>query len=882
MSIDLNEIVHGSDEEVEVAPAPPVQARTHLIKVRETEGKRLRFMPLYSLPDRLLERTLAPENARINKILIEGLTCRPVRWHSRDGDIFNGRTGVGLSLANSKLDELQLPDFSIFNDTRPLDHDTDDPPTKTWEHIGDPPTLSQWLSGTGLTGQVVPGAQPDIPRDAWRFLAAGPADVGRLRVPKGQDLLPSSHEEPAQVPAAPKSNFFALLTGEDSETDDDVDDHKGSDEDDGDSGSSKTVGDNTIDILRTGSKKSKPKGDWPLLDQKPHTPRPLASKATVDLQLPSRASRPAPAAQVLNNRTSERTPTHTSSSTPRSSSIRGDDAASSVHGNFPEYGGQFVKVDDVGMTGNAANAAEWERQHYSPRVSRNSKKKSRPVVPRSAASLAQGGPQSSTSRTPSLAFSSQTQSTIRQDFREADWTNNVVIANSKGPKLIDDAAGISSGPVQVPPGLEEPARTQGHPDEDSDGEIHESVEQLPTKFASKRNTMRQKAGKKAKAKKLTSKPAAAKAQLPLPDPPPPPRPKPKEPTSALVLTSHQKPASTGMAGIPGSSGKEAPTLETTVDPSSIMHPRHAFAQCLLELKQKIREEEDEEEKDDGGDIMSNRVKLVATIGVLLTRPLSKDFDRGVLAPAASQKQLNASWESLRTDLFTRLTTSKEDATFIMNLVGEDAEIQAFYELWIRDASGRQLVISVPSQDKTAYTVKLHDRNLAEAYLHYPMHVWDSMFALVKPGTEYKSPSEDAIKEFISSMQTEQNGPSFKAMERVGLLTVNRVLAKRLFTKKGRGGTLLVTEVQDMDIGSVDDRRYNFMAMTLSHLEMVDLHRLWWEARWETTDLENAAILEEDVDEMVRAIDVVGVENMGPYHYGEEESDEEAVPVIPFW
>lgn len=887
MFIDLNEIALESDEEVEVALPPTIQARTHLVKVREAEGKRLRFMPLYTLSDRLLERTLAPENDRINKVLIEGLTCRPVQWHSRDGDVFNGKTGVGLSLADCKTEELELPDFSILKDERHIGDDTDEPPTKTWEHVGDPPTLSQWLSGTGLTRQVEPGARSDIPKDARKFLAAGPADVGRLRVPKGQDSLLSPAVEPAQAPAAPTSSFFSLLTGEGSETDEDEADQTGSDEDAEGPGESETGG-NTLDILRAGSKKSMVQGDWPLLDPKARASKPAPSSAAAGLQVQSRSSKPALASRVLDDRTNNPPPTSNTSNMPRNNAGQANVANDSVRGDFPEYGPHFVKVDDVGLTGNAANTAEWERQHYDPQVSRKSKKKSKPVVPRSITSVAQGEPQSSTSYTPSHACSFQIQGISRQDSQAAHWTNKVVIANTKGPKLIDDAAVISSRPVQIPPGLQEPVQSgdaPSHADDESDGEIRETVKRLPAEFASKRNTMRQKAGKKGKGKKPTPKPAAVKVQLPLPSPPPPPRPKPKGLAPVPAPPLHHEPTFHGTAGVPGPSCEEQPILETTADLASIVHPQHAFAQYLLELKHKICEEQEDEENEsecDECDDMSNRVKLVATIGVLLTRPTSKDFNRGILAPAASQKQLNACWDSLRTDLFHRLTTSKEDAKLILDLVGEDAEPQPVYEIWVRDAGGTQLIISVPSHDKMTYTVKLLDRSLAEAYLHYPMHVWDARFALVKPGADYKSSSDDAIKELVSSMQTEDDGPSFKAMERVGLLTVQRVLAKRIFTKKGRGGTLQVTQVQDMGIESVDDKRYNFVAITLSHLEMVDMHRLWWEATWETTDLDNAAILEQKVDETVRAIDVVGVENMGPYHYGAEESDEDEAPVIPFW
>ncbi|KAF2173204.1 hypothetical protein M409DRAFT_17149 [Zasmidium cellare ATCC 36951] len=873
--IDLNEIAQ-DPEEVEVVPVQSVQARAHLIKTSESEGKRLKFMPLYSLPDRLLERTLAPENAKVNKVLIDGLTCRAVRWHTRDGEVFNGRTGVGLSLANDDTVELQLPEFSILRDERNHGVDVDGLPAKTWEHVGDPPTVEQWVQGTGQTRQVEPGERPNVPTDARKYLAAGPANPGRLRVPKGQGLLPSPlppPDEPTTAPVGTESEFNKLLAGEIGDSETDEEEEAGSD-------TNETSENDLTAILTRGSKKSTQQGDWDspgLLKPQPRSSTPSYASAANTVTPLSVSRKPSPAAQVLDDRSNNSTPTNTTTSTLQNHPVPSD---------FPEYGSRHATVDPVGLMGNAANAAQWARDNH---VHRSPKKKSKRVMPRSTATRDRSrATETSTSRAASIA-SFNSQSTVRQDPREADWVNKPVMGRAQGRKLIDDAAAITSGPVRVPPGLEYTtgsSNTPDHTDDGSDGEIHESVKQLPLSYATKRDTMRQKAGKKSKSKKVTSKLPVPKAQLPLPEPPPPPKRKQKEaPIPVPVQTpipNHTVPSTTNAAG---SSGEAAPLREIATDSTSIEHHSHAFGKFLLAQKERIREEEDDEDEEEESDNMSNRVKLVASIGVLLTRPMSKDFNRGVLTPTASQKQLNASWYALRTDMFTRLTTSKEDAAHIINLIGGNTEATTVYEIWVHDGSGTQLMINVPSQQKMDYTVKLQDQVLAEAYAHFPMHVWDAMFALVKPGADHISPSDDAIKEFVSSMQTEDGGPSFKALERVGLLTVQRVLAKRIFTKKAKGGTVLhVTQVQDMGIESLNEKLYNFQAMTLSHIEMVDLHRLWWEARWEVSDLDKAGVLEKEVDEMVRGIDAVGLEDIGPYHYGEPESDDEtaAVPVVPFW
>ncbi|KAK4507228.1 hypothetical protein PRZ48_000963 [Zasmidium cellare] len=874
--IDLSEIDQ-EYEEVEVAPLQPIRARSHLLKVADSEGKRLRFMPLYTLPDRLLERTLAPENPKVNKVLIHGLTCRAVRWDNRDGEVFNGRTGIGLSLAKMEA-ELPLPAFSIMRDTRP-GVDGDGIPGTTWEHVGDPPTVEQWVQGTGQTRQMEPEERADMPKDARKYLATGPTNPGRLRVPKGQDLLPPTpQEEPIQAQVGTESRFNDLLAGKfaNAETDEE-EDEESDDDDDGISGK------NLADVLKGGSKKGNAQGDWGIYNPQMHSSTPSSANAAKAAHLPTIPSKASPASQVLDDRTN--TPTPTATPTPTLSNTNTATSAPQTRqfqGDFPEYGNRFSKVDDVGLMGNAANAAEWDRDNH---VHRSPKKKSKPVVARSAATRdGSRAPQSSTAPTASLASLQSQNTVVRQDFREADWVNKPVIGKTQGPKLIDDAATFTSGPVRVPPGFEEPtgpSPTPGNTNNDSDGEIHENVKKLPSSFATKRDTMRQKAGKKGKNKKVTSKPPVPKAQLPLPEPPPPPKRKQKE--VATVPVQVPRPEQTAPSSVHSveSSDEDEPPQEVAATSTSLEHSSHAFGKFLLAEKQRIIDE-DEDDTDDE-DIVSNRVRLVASIGVLLTRPMSKEFNKGVQSPAAAQKQLNASWETLRTDLFTRLTTSKEDAAYMLELVGGNTDVSTAYEIWTQDASGTQLIITVPSHDKMDYKVKLQDASLAEAYAHYPMHVWDSMFALMKPGKEHISSSDEAIKEFITSMQTDDDGTSFNAIERVGLLTIQRVLAKRIYTKKAKGGTLLqVTQVQDMGIESLNDKLYNFKAEALSYLEMAEIHRLWWEMRWEAPNLDKAGLLEMQVDEMVKAMDVVGLENIGPYHYAEPEDEEVLAPVVPFW
>lgn len=892
--VDLSQV---ADEEVQiVAPAPSVQARTHLIKVGESEGKSLRFLSLYRLPDRLLERTLAPNHEKANKLLIDGLTCRAVRWTAKDGDIFNGRTGIGQSLEVAEADQLQLPDFQQLDDSRSNIDVADDVPTKTWEHVGKAPELSKWLQGTGQTRCIDPAEKPDIPKDARRYIASGPTNpTGRLRVPKGYDLLPDTADEDAQSSADENDGqrtaaaFNALLAG--TAVGDGTDDYSESvTSDDSDDDRKPMI---FSELFKSGTNvqaNGQANGKPPKRTSgQAQSARPLPEP---HFQMPP-SRKPTPTTQVFEERTNM-----PPCNSPPSRTISTKVQARSVHGGLADYGGRFAKVDDIGLTASAANTAQWEIDNY---VRRSPKKKSRPVVARSTAASTTGetangntersmsGERSSSTFRPPSTVPVRSFTPMRPDPREADWVNKPAVGNpQRGPKLVDDTATTTSGTVPVPPGFtfsqNPPTRQAQHQQlnvesNDLDEEIIEQVKPLPPNYAVKRNTMRQQAGKKGKGKKAAAKASAPKVHLPLPDPVPPPKRKEKE--------THEPPAPPPPASFVDdeeSSDDDTPPRRTTTVSTSIDSGTHAFGQFLVSLQ---RGKNEEEEEDGMSSDSGRQVKLVSSIGILLTRP-GKDFYKGTITPVASQKQLNASNGTLRTNLLQRLTTSTDDATCLLSIGGAGmgpVSVETVYEIGIHDASGTPLAVRVPTKHKVDYTVKTGDRVSAKAYAHYPTHVWDAMFTLVKPGTDNTSPSDEAIREFVESMQTLQDqAPSFKAMERVGLITVQAVQAKRIFTREGKGGTLKITQVQQMATEAMNDGRHNFKAVAEPHLQMVNNHRLWWEARWETEDLEKAGLLEEKVDETVRAMDAVGLGNKGPYEYQEPEleDEQEAAQEVPFW
>jgi hypothetical protein len=151
--------------------------------------------------------------------------------------------------------------------------------------------------------------------------------------------------------------------------------------------------------------------------------------------------------------------------------------------------------------------------------------------------------------------------------------------------------------------------------------------------------------------------------------------------------------------------------------------------------------------------------------------------------------------------------------------------------------------------------------------------------LVEPGVVHQSASQDAITDFVSSMHTDGNAPSFRAFVSPAQFTIDGVVARRVFSYELDGMKLCLLETQDLEVFRPTHRRhYNFLAKAAeSRDSMVADHRLWWEVRLETNDLHMAEQMRSRIDELVNGMDGVGLDNVGPWDFpDEQEHDEENV------
>ena len=413
-----------------------------------------------------------------------------------------------------------------------------------------------------------------------------------------------------------------------------------------------------------------------------------------------------------------------------------------------------------------------------------------------------------------------------------------------------------------------PATTYHTPE--GDDRIIERLQPSSNEPRVKRNTMRQQAGKRGNqgSSRKPNRSGEAKVELPKPDPVPPPRqasaPKIQKGSTSSKADFSKATASLKDLSIEDGSG-------STVEYPGNSEKAPAKPETAVErLLQKVS---------DATDIAEAEVSV--DFGMVLVRhPDTKEFHKGVLSKEALQTKLDKAGNALQTAFIARMTTSSTDAQYILELAkGTEITAKVEYKIQLKTAEGNLRVVRFDQEAMNDFVILSGDNDLGTLYMHYPMHVWDAQVTIIKPATDVSI--RDSVADFMFSMQTTENAPSFFAAIPQSSFTVVKVYAKRIFSKKiSEGVKLQVTEVRDLSLDSVNSPNHNFKATTLPDEMMVEQQCLWWECdlHSKTTDCASAGALQGISDYLVSQMDGVGFSNKGPW----EKAQVKEVPETQVW
>lgn len=128
---------------------------------------------------------------------------------------------------------------------------------------------------------------------------------------------------------------------------------------------------------------------------------------------------------------------------------------------FPEHG-RFAKVDDVGLTSNAANQAEWEHANPKPKKAKANRSgvgwRTTNTSSSEDAMSQSTAPKPALSLSPPMEYSSISKARSKSTFtgyvdHEADampWTNKVVRPTVPTGRIIDDTASHTMASIKMP------------------------------------------------------------------------------------------------------------------------------------------------------------------------------------------------------------------------------------------------------------------------------------------------------------------------------------------------------------------------------------------------------------------------------------------------
>ncbi|KAK3621489.1 hypothetical protein LTR56_013430 [Elasticomyces elasticus] len=877
----------------------------HLINVEgaSRSQKMLKWFKLSELPTGLIERVLAdPSDQQQTKMITSGFTCRAVLGHGpgRAAGKFNGRVGQPIprmSQADEDAFLAKAPFYTLVGTSMVAE-----PDPKVMHFNVKGANVNQWRHGMGEVEFFDPNERPVMPKDAVKMLVSDQLPgLGRARVPIGTQpfAADSDDESVTDKPASSKTTNFAALLGTKATGDSESETSEAPQKSDSDSEETASGGKSGF-LFMLGSKA---KGDG-----SPARKHSIQQERVVIDQRPM--------LRVRNSTPLEQQPVDENTVVARRIQTPDESAAvaSSIAptNELDSYGRDWASVDTIGLSARAESQAIWNLEHPSPRrTPRRSGMRSgiqlarrgqHPDTPEESGQVSRPPPP--VFQSPSVVPGNTVGRSITQSTERPAWEDIIVRPAPPEGMLVDDTAFYAtSTPTRLPPGLGPPPSSRpaqrsavvegdpigvGDPNEtqwpkpskpparppgftgrvlipepasteavmrqlEDDDTIEERL-QVPKAEAPKKFTMRQKAAKKGKGKgKGTIKMKGV--QLPLPDPVPPPRklaPKPRAdddmnaPNSRQPSTAqHDSPfegpiaehaVDTPMADMsldsPMASIETAtkiPTqleaLQSMIAEAALMQPdlhlEARFASCLLSL-------------DD---------KLLQRDTIFTAQSFSPDF-------------------TLATLPITRLTPSTSDAKYVLELV-EDASpalAQAYYEFQLRDTAGQRRTVTCgsdaglrPSDDR---------ETIATAYVQFPFRVWDAQFIVTGPPEQF---AKDAVAQLFQSMTTIDTSPSFYAKVPNVAFAVEKVFAKREYYRiADRGPRIVVTEVLDLQLESLNEPSANLKATCASRESMEANQRLWWEAKIVAKDVEDIEVLHELVGTMLPQMDGVGYHNKGPW------------------
>ncbi|KAI6899365.1 hypothetical protein KC318_g9197 [Hortaea werneckii] len=889
----------------------------HLVETEGVASMSLKLFGMYELPEGFLERTLcSAADKEMSKAIRCGVTARAVRLEGRRDDVvFNGRFGSPIAI-DQTLDLMSLAPFPTLKG-----HSTLGVPTERNDILipetGDGPVMDKWFAGMAQTKPAEPEQKPEIPKDARKLFAPGHQSLsGRTRIPKADPDLPSDTEgsdsdDEAVAPRATSKDFASVMArtkarrskSEDSDTPIET-----SEED----GNAKEP------MLFSQTQAQSMKG---ITHPKQSFAALLGREEVSSLSSPPQAAESG-YSQAQFDLATRLGGLESSSTTQIKPPGPNGDEALALYNELQSYGPQFAAVDNVGLTANAANQAKWDNQHYERgKKAKKSKIRLADIQTPLAAQPTSGSIPMSLSTGLDLPHPQATQ-VPRASGYASDLVSNTTLGNNPdatlGTKqwshtvvkptvpqgtLIDDTASYARIPVKVPPGLEPSlstltaaprqtsadvasgssttqvggtsaghmidvedvcplvrpsfgAQQQASGESDlyrnddgkkGDGTIVERLQpqQEDIRHFQKKKTMRQKAKKKGKAVK-------PKAELPLPDPVPMPKPS--------VRSAKQNPIPTPKIGI---------RANTEVHVKAETPENHEKSLTNAERLDSFLQE---------NHILVQNSELRIRLGLILNLNGTKAMRDRFITSDALADDLNSSCTTGRVVFNGRLTTDSEDVSYLLNLVDSPLSTKVLYEFHARESSGQVHRVEVEvSQDGSMKAQSLSEVT-AETYMHFPIRAWDAMVSLQDVPMD-----ADFFKAFLASLSTLNEPPSFTALVPSNQFSIERVFAKREFARslsEGSKGSLVITEVQDLFVSSLNAPNANLQAMCLSPEEMIAHQRVWWEAHFE--GLSNGAEICDAVQGVVTLMDCVGFNSRGPWTAAPQEPDEEVPREPSFW
>lgn len=791
-----------------------------------------------------------------------GQVCRAARWSSVNGHIFNGRTGANGKRNPSAQGALQLPRFAILHDRRAgIELGEETPQRCKYESVPgltNASAVDQWLDETG-ENQTTPESRADIPVDAEQYLAASRSHtLSRARVPRGMVAIPvddaaeetdgstesgSEHDalnamlpQIRSTPNAARPNALAMTnySGNNSRYPSSaVLEPSACDE--VNQGRHSPQHSINISLIRESSEQQTPGSAVSHHWEHDTT---SAVYARVD-----RNGLTADATSTAQWANQNRVPIQSGQRSRNKRVVRraaGGESVSQAHMlKSTCLASEVARKDDYGRSAVNHTASTVGADHENLTLVEVNE-------PEDACSSKLHAPKSSTTGAliplqQSDQGSSPTK--LEPDFGSGPsmlgqclWNSSQEFqtgANAMDPEELNVIASqmcrpslLSETSTQPVPQIRRSYAAAALLGRDSAAApiVEEIQSPKPEESTKKYDTMGQRAGCGSKAKKGNNK-----VKLGLPEPWPLPKNKPRQQNSGEAGQSGQMLSDRNADNRDGGASPQLPHLKPS---TKITTGNHPFGELLRSesLKQQAQEEDD-----DLGPKCS-QLKLVGQAGVLLLRPGDKNEELSFAPqdPIALQAELRQT--SLRTDFFSRVTTSTEDAGKLADIasMGQSASTskttRPFLEILIREnATGQLLKVVVPAgeegPDRSRYSVKTRERVLAEACLHYVVHVYDAQISLVQPGTKYAISPMGAINDFIASINSDGGPPSFRMQVPSEVFTVHHVLAKRvveIVDTERPGMTLTLSEVQVLVKAPLGSQSYNLLVSlsTTTKLPMI--------------------------------------------------------------